>query len=147
MIEPWATSWSRPIYRHCHPEPFLPDAPTWDFPSSGPLSGANVALPWIVFARDRDCFEAEHPEWRIASIEPCMPFSYLLSGGLSPVSIAPGWAFDPWQRVESLLAPWMRHLAMFAVIVLERLAAPDGGLHGRHGDGTVRRVSQAGHGC
>src|SRR4051812_34430393 len=46
MSEPWVTPFSRLIYTRLHHEPFRPDAPDWSFPSTGPLSGANGALPW-----------------------------------------------------------------------------------------------------
>src|SRR5579871_4206397 len=45
MIEPWVSTWSRPIYSGLHHEPFQPDAKDWNFPAAGPLSGANGALP------------------------------------------------------------------------------------------------------
>ena len=120
MIEPWSTPWSRFIYRRFHEEPFYPDATTWEFPSSGPLSDANDALPWIIFARDRSQFEQEFPEWHIRKIEPSMPFRYLLSGGVSLVSLNPAWTYGLWQRLEKLLKPLMKHLAMFAQIELVR---------------------------
>jgi SAM-dependent methyltransferase len=52
MIEPWVTPWSRLIYTRLHHEPFNPEANEWEFPTSGPLSGANGALPYILFDRD-----------------------------------------------------------------------------------------------
>ena len=68
LIEPWRTAWSEIIYRRFHYEPFRPDARTWEFDSPGPLSGANGALPWIVFERDRTAFEREFPFLRVVSI-------------------------------------------------------------------------------
>src|SRR5262245_21554245 len=59
MIEPWVTSWGRWVYTKLHHEPFIPDAASWEFPDAGPLSGANGALPWILFVRDREQFERE----------------------------------------------------------------------------------------
>lgn len=53
MIEPWNSTWSRWVYTHFHHEPYQPDAERWEFPSTGPLSGANGALPWIVFRGTR----------------------------------------------------------------------------------------------
>jgi len=120
MIEPWHTRWSRWVYTKLHHEPFRPNAAQWEFPASGPLSGANGALPWILFDRDRSLFEAEYPQWRIGSIETCMPFRYLLSGGVSHRGLMPGWTFPLWRGVENGLRPWNRWLAMFAKIVLER---------------------------
>ena len=118
LIEPWVTSWSRLIYSKLHHEPFSPEAAEWSFPRSGPLSGANGALPWIIFERDRSRFEEEFPEWQIHTIKPFMPFRYLLSGGVSLRSFMPGWSFALWRNVENLLQPWMKDLAMFALIVL-----------------------------
>jgi SAM-dependent methyltransferase len=120
MIEPWVTTWSRLVYTHLHHEPFRPEAAEWEFPRGGPLSGANGALPWMVFVRDRAQFEREFPEWQIKTIRPMMPFRYLLSGGVSLRSLLPGWAFAAWRQIETALSPWMAHLAMFAQVVLSR---------------------------
>lgn len=119
MIEPWHSAWSRFIFTRFHAEPFVPEA-GWDIPQSGPLSGANQALPWIVFERDRRLFEQEFPMWRLVRVRPFMPFRYLASGGVSLRALSPGWSFLPWRALETLLQPLMSHLAMFALIVLER---------------------------
>src|SRR5262249_2507687 len=50
---------SGPILRHFHHEPCEPNASDWSFQSTGPLSGANGALAWIVFKRDLDRFQAQ----------------------------------------------------------------------------------------
>lgn len=120
MIEPWVTSWSRFVYSHLHHEPFDPGSPSWEFASSGPLSGANGALPWIIFERDRRQFEARFPQWQIQSVKPIMPFSYLVSGGIAMRSLMPGISFGVWQSVERALDPWAEYIAMFALIVLSR---------------------------
>jgi SAM-dependent methyltransferase len=121
MVEPWVTPWSRFVYTRLHHEPFQPETPSWELPTSGPLSGANGALPWILFARDRLKFEQEFPQWRIELIKPIMPFRYLLSGGVSLCGFAPGWSFGLWRRIETALGCWNNQLAMFAQIVLRRL--------------------------
>lgn len=120
MVEPWLTVWSQLIYTRLHHEPFLPEAKQWEFPNSGPLSGANGALPHIVFARDRIQFEREFPMWQIHKIEPMMPFCYLVSGGVSSRSLMPGWSFTLWRGLENLLHPAINNLAMFAQILLIR---------------------------
>jgi SAM-dependent methyltransferase len=121
MIEPWVTTWSRFVYSWLHHEPFDPEAPSWELPTSGPLSGANDALPWIIFARDRLKFEQQFPDWRIEQIKPMMPFRYLVSGGVSLRSLAPAWTFELWDQLENALGRWNNQLAMFAQIVLRRL--------------------------
>ena len=121
MIEPWVTHWSRLIYGKLHHEPFDPAAKQWEFPSSGPLSGANGALPWIVFERDRAKFEREFPDWQIGQIELQMPFRYLVSGGISMRTLSPERMFNVWRKIEHCLQPWMRSIAMFARIQLIRV--------------------------
>jgi SAM-dependent methyltransferase len=120
MIEPWVTSWSRFVYGRLHHEPFDPRSPGWEGPGGGPLTGANGALPWIIFERDRDLFEREFPQWRRATVKPFLPLRYLLSGGVSLRSLTPSWTFSWWKGLESLGTPWMGKLAMFAEIVLVR---------------------------
>lgn len=120
MVEPWVSRWSTFIYQNFHPEPFLPEAAGWGFPATGPLSGANGAIPWIVFERDADRFRAQWPGLRVAEIAPFMPFRYLASGGISMRSLSPGWSFSLWKACEDFLSPWMKQLAMFAFIRLDR---------------------------
>jgi len=115
MIEPWRTRWSAWVYTKLHPEPFLPDA-DWNIPVAGPLSGANGALPWIVFKRDRKIFEDICPDFRLVTIEPMMPFAYLFSGGVSLRALMPGWAYRPIRKLERQLD--QEKWAMFAFIEL-----------------------------
>jgi hypothetical protein len=119
-IEPWVSRWSRFVYGRLHHEPFDPERLDWTFPTSGPVSGANGALPWIVLARDRARFEAEFPQWRVQAIAPMMPVSYVLSGGVSLRALAPGWLYPAVRAAEKLVDPWADHVAMFARLVLRR---------------------------
>ena len=120
MIEPWTTPWSRFVYRNFHHEPFCPEEPEWGFSSNGPMSGANGALPWIIFQRDRLQFEAEFPQWEIQAINPMMPFAYLISGGVSMRGFAPGWSYRIVRSIEKYIETRMDNLAMFALIVLRK---------------------------
>lgn len=120
LVEPWVSEWSSFIYRNLHHEPFEPARRDWNFESSGPLSGSNQALPWILFVRDRERFETEFPEFEIATIRPIMPFVYLLSGGVSMRPLQPEWMFDAWRTIEESLSPLSPALAMFAHIVIRK---------------------------
>ena len=121
MIEPWVTPWSRQIYKRLHEEPFDAEAREWEFAESGPLSGANVALPWIVLSRDREQFDAEFPRLKIKSVQPMMPFRYIVSGGVGMRSLIPGFTQGVWAGLERWLAPQMHRLGMFALIVLQKM--------------------------
>lgn len=120
MLEPWVGNWSTLIYQRIHHEPFTPKAKSWSFPTSGPLSGANGALPWIVFQRDQDRLLRLFPELEIVSILGTMPFRYLISGGVSLRSFAPAWSFGLWRQFEHIFSPWEKQLSMFAYITLQK---------------------------
>ena len=123
MIEPWVSAWARFVWGRLHHEPFAPGAASWRIPASGPLSGANSALPWILFARDRVRFEERLSEWTLTSIQVGLPFRYLLSGGVSLRALSPGWSFGAWRWLEQCLEPAMGKLGLFARIVLTRRGA------------------------
>ena len=78
-----------PILRYVHHEPYQPGAASWTFESTGPLSGANGALCWIVFRRDREEFARRFPGLSIARYQPHTPLRYWLSGGLKPWTLLP----------------------------------------------------------
>lgn len=128
MVEPWVSPWSRLIYTHLHHEPFVPGAASSAALEGGPLSGANSALPWILFHRERSGFECRCRQWRVETVAPTMPFRYLLSGGVSLRSLMPAWATGFWRGVERRLHDHIDTWAMFALIVLRRTGEPtDGG--------------------
>ncbi len=120
MIEPWVSPWSRVVYTRLHHEPFLTEAAQWDFPQCGPLSGANGALPWIIFERDRKQFEREFPMLLIRVIKPMMPFRYIVSGGISSRGLMPECTYSLWSGLEKALNPLICYLSMFAQIELQR---------------------------
>jgi SAM-dependent methyltransferase len=120
MIEPWVTPFSTLIYRNLHHEPFERDAADWRFPATGPLSGANGALPWIVFERDAKRLANEFPSLRVKLIEPTTMVTYLLSGGVSMRGLVPDALWGSVELLDRMLRPLRRQLAMFALIVLER---------------------------
>jgi len=117
MIEPANSWWGRFIYKNFHHEPFDENG-TWQIPSSGPMSGANGALPWIVFVRDRGRFEKEFPNLRIEKISFHTPLRYLLSGGVSFRSLLPSWSFGIFKYLDKLLAGISGQFSMFMSVVV-----------------------------
>ncbi len=116
MIEPWLTPWSRFVYRNFHNEPLCTGAPDWSFAQSGPLSGANIAIPWIVFERDRQSFLSQFPSLHIEQIQPFLPFRYLVSGGVAMRSLMPAFTHRAWAAIERMLDSQMPRLGLFAFI-------------------------------
>jgi SAM-dependent methyltransferase len=117
MIEPANSIWGRFVYKNFHHELFDSNG-GWEINSSGPLSGANGALPWIVFQRDKNQFKRLFPNLHIHSIKFEMPFLYLLSGGVSRKSFVPESSFDIFKMIEKILSPFSKYLSMFQVIVI-----------------------------
>ena len=117
MIEPANSCWGRFIYRTFHHEPFEPNG-DWNFPLSGPMSGANGALPWIVFERDAARFRDEFPAFEIKKIKYHTPFVYLLSGGVSFRQLFPDFAYGFINLIDRMFSGISSKFSMFVTITL-----------------------------
>lgn len=107
---------SAPILTHIHHEPFRPDAEDWHFDSTGPLSGANGALAWIVFQRDRSRFECQFPRLELVRYAPHTPLRYWLAGGLKPWSLIGERSFAAATAIDGLLTRISPSLGSFVNI-------------------------------
>jgi SAM-dependent methyltransferase len=124
MIEPANTLWGRFIYKNFHHEPFDENG-GWCIQGCGALSGANGALPWIVFTRDRKIFERDFPYLEVAREEFHTPLRYLLSGGLSLRQLVPSFSYGFFRFVEFLLRPFNRFIGMFETIEIVKTKQQD----------------------
>ena len=115
MIEPANTIWGRFIYKNFHHEPFNPEG-EWNIPSTGPLSGANGALPWIVFIRDGEFFKTNFPEYKVDKIEFLNPLTYLFTGGVSHSQILPSFMFPVIRLLDRILPKISKHFSMFMLV-------------------------------
>ena len=107
---------STPILRFIHHEPFDQRAASWRFESTGPLSGANGALAWIVFVRDRRKFHQSFPNLRLVRYRPHTPLRYWLSGGLNRWNLLPGPAFQFATGMDRILTRISSSLGSFVDI-------------------------------
>ena len=119
MIEPANSWWGRYIYRTFHHEPFDP-AGDWSFPLSGPMSGANGALPWIVFERDWEEFQVKFPAFDIELMKYHTPLVYLLSGGVSFRQLLPGFSYGLVHLADRTLSGISSRLSMFVTIRIRK---------------------------
>ena len=108
------------ILEHIHHEDFDMKARSWCLEGAGPLSGANGALAWIVFFRDRARFEALFPELRIDTIRLHTPLRYWLAGGLKNWSLLPGWLFRTATGFDRFLVVLSHRFASFVDIEIVR---------------------------
>lgn len=119
MIEPASTPFGKFIYKFFHHEPYVAHAP-WHFATTGPLSGANSALPWIVFIRDKKKFKKKYPTLKVEKLEAHTPFRYLLSGGFTVRQLLPNSFYPIIVRLEKLLSPYNHYLGMFYTICITK---------------------------
>lgn len=120
MIEPANSFWSRFIYHHFHHEDFNTKA-GWKISGKGRLSSANMALPWIIFQRDKMIFEKKFPNLKIDYFQSHTPFSYLFSGGLSKPQFLPSRCYTLLINIENSLPFFNKCLGMFTTIIITKL--------------------------
>jgi SAM-dependent methyltransferase len=120
MIEPANSWWGRFIFKTFHHEPFDQKA-GWELASSGPLSGANIALPWIIFVRDKKRFEEQYPKLKIVEVVNHTALRYLISGGVSLKALVPSWSFGFFRLIEKILSPASNIFSMFMTVEIERV--------------------------
>ena len=110
-----------PVYRWLHGEPFDAKAADWRFPTTGPLSGANGALAWIVFERDRARLLREHPHLRLDGFRRHTPLRYWLAGGLKRWRLLPGALFGLATALDAALIRLSPRFASFVDVELVRV--------------------------
>ena len=122
LIEPYFGPAAALIYRHLFAsETFDKTMPGWQSAASGSMQGANQALSYIVFVRDRARFERDLPGLELVGMDPLENWvRYLLSGGLNFRQLVPGSAAGALKALERALRPARRLLALHHVIVLRR---------------------------
>jgi SAM-dependent methyltransferase len=111
---------STPVLKYLHHEPFLPDATEWRFETTGPLSGANGALAWIVFLRDRAKFVSQFPDLHLLHYRPFAPLVYWMAGGLKPWCLLPPIAYGGVRAMEQILLGISSNFGSFVQVEIER---------------------------
>jgi SAM-dependent methyltransferase len=124
LIEPYYGPLASLIYKRLFDsEDFDKTMPGWRTEATGPMHGANQALSYIVFKRDRALFEREFPSLELVESFPLTNYvRYLLSGGLNFRELAPTFAEPALRALEWALKPARRELGLHYVIVLRRRA-------------------------
>jgi SAM-dependent methyltransferase len=83
------TPLARLLFGKFHPEAYDGSIHDWKLDPSGPYGGANQAMSWVVFVRDKARFEARFPALRVECVEFLPWFGYLISGGLTRRNLVP----------------------------------------------------------
>jgi SAM-dependent methyltransferase len=119
MVEPANTAWGRLVRKSFHHEPFDERA-GWGGAGNGTRAAANLALPWIVFVRDRARFEQAFPRLALVRYEPHTPFRFLLSGGITYRSLVGQGLIPLVKLLERALFPLNRILGMHVTIEIQK---------------------------
>ncbi len=112
---------SKPIYKYLHHEPMDIHAQDWKFETTGPLSGANQALAWVVFRRDLKKFETLFPKLQLLKYQPHTPLRYWLSGGLKSWTLIPPWANSWVTTTDRLLVKLVPSMGSFVDIEIRKI--------------------------
>ena len=120
MIEPTNTLFSRLVFKYIHHEQFDEKKDEWIVGGTGRLADANIAMPWIIFSRDREKFLQKYPDLEILQINKHTPFRMFLSGGLSYRQFVPSSSFKFFTNIEKMLSPLHNILGSFMTIVIKK---------------------------
>ena len=126
LIEPYHGPAASFLFRRLfRTEGFDKSAPSWQTPATGPMNGANQALSYLVFVRDRAEFERRHPALELVHQKPLDNYlKYLLSGGLNFRQLLPDVTSPVIGVFQLCLVPFRRWLALHHVVVLRKKASP-----------------------
>jgi SAM-dependent methyltransferase len=104
MIEVAHTPFSRFLFGKLHPEDYDSSVTGWALNPDRPCGGANQALSWVVFRRDRERFQKEFPGLSLECIELLPWLGYLLSGGVTRRNLVPNAMVGPIAALENALS-------------------------------------------
>lgn len=122
LIEPYYGPLASVFYKNIFDsETFDITQKEWENNTLGVMMGANQALSYIVFKRDREIFNSSYPGLEIVYQKTMSNYlRYLLSGGLNFRQLTPTF-FSPLVKVtETLLIPLRNFLGLHYVIVIRK---------------------------
>jgi len=87
----------------------------------GRLTGANMALPFIIFKRDRKLFEGKFKKLKIKSIIYHDFLRYCLSGGLSYRPFVPARLCGVVNMLEAMAKPLMPAVGQLMIVTIQKI--------------------------
>jgi len=93
----------------------------WETAATGPMNGANQALSYIVFIRDREIFLRENPALNIVNHSLVGNYlKYLFSGGLNFKKLCPDSLTKLIGILELIMSPLNKVFALHHIIVIQK---------------------------
>ena len=120
ILDPFYNTISRWLYMRLFKTEDFDMNGSWKSDSAHAMIGANQALSYIVFRRDREVFAATFPGLAIVDYSPVLfGLRYILTGGVNFKKIAPGWIFSVVRRLERFPSI-LRIFAIHWIVVVEK---------------------------
>ncbi len=122
LIEPYYGVVAKRFYKKIFDtETFDMNQKEWNNESLGFMNGANQALSYIVFKRDKKKFEERYPNLEIVMQKPLNNYMrYVLSGGLNFRQLLPSFFSPVIKGVEFLFIPLNAIFALHHIIVIKK---------------------------
>ena len=122
LLEPASGRLASLLYRRLFKtETFDRSMPGWEAAVEDAMTGANQALSWVVFERDRARFAREHPRLRVVAHELSPSYlRYIASGGLNFPQLVPTRLGPLIGTMERLLARARPLLAIHQYYVIQK---------------------------
>jgi len=124
LIEPYYGFFSNILYKRVHEDEFYDkQQQLWETGHNANqfMTGANQALSYLIFVRDRKDFEREFPELEIVYTAVINNYvRYLVSGGVNFKQLLPSFLERPLKLLEKILTPLNKILGLHHVIVLRK---------------------------
>ncbi len=90
-----------------HYEFFDDEIPDWVNGSQDRMTNANMALPWVIFMRDRARFDKEFPKLKLLDVHYHTFISMVVTGGMSYRQFVPSFFLPLLHLTENILKPFM----------------------------------------
>jgi len=119
-VEPYWSPVARLLYKKLHPEPFDKGMPGWKFPRTGPMTGSNQALSYILLKRDNALFKSTFPQFEIIRLKRFGFIRYFCTGGIWLKQKLPDFCFKLLKLIELLLTPAMPIFAIHHAFILRK---------------------------
>jgi hypothetical protein len=122
LIEPYYGWLASKFYKKIfETECFIKTQKEWSNPEQGVMYGANQALSYIVFKRDRATFEKLYPQLEIVHTTTLKNYPrYFLSGGLNFKQLIPNFLAPVVKLFEFVFSPLASIFALHHIVVLRK---------------------------
>ncbi len=119
MVEPYISFLSYPVWRFLHYEGCNLKSVSCDSNKYARID-ANIAIPTILFKKQRKQFEKDYPDLKIIYENYHTVFHFFVSGGVTYPSLIPKFLLPALLMAEKILQPLGKWLGSFMTIIIQK---------------------------